>query len=162
MSEKNRLLTFLLQNGIASRTWDPAERLLTLVFRQDRILKIFCGLCYLVDTENPDGTTNQGKDPGLIKNLITGKIDHPNLTLKLRFAGGVLPSTLAVFLPEFLQDVTSGKTEAKLTVCRASSFLSRRKRPGFARASPRRSFFILEFSGVKPLPPCVYLLFFLL
>ena len=103
MSEKNKRLMFLLGNGILSAAWDPAERILTLVFRQERILKIFCGLCCVVDVRRPDNATSQGK-PGLIKDLIAGNIDHPKLTLRLRLAGEPPPRTLAVFLPEFPKD----------------------------------------------------------
>ncbi len=105
MSEKSKIMMFLLGNGIASTVWNPTERILTLVFHQERVLKIFCGLCYVVDVQNPDNTTSRGC-PGLVKNLIAGNIDHPKLTLRLRLAGEHPPCTLAVYLPEFPEDAS--------------------------------------------------------
>lgn len=109
MSEKSKILTFLLGNGISSTTWNPAERILTLVFRQEKILRIFCGLCYFVDVTNPDNATGQGT-PGWVKDLIVGSIDHLNLTLRLRLSVDSCPRTLAVCLPEFPKDAPADET----------------------------------------------------
>jgi hypothetical protein len=106
---------FLLRNGISSQTWDPTRKLLILVFRQERIRTIFCGLCCFVDIRNPDGTTRKG-EPRWIKDFIVSRVDPRSTTLGLRLDVDGEPCALAVCLPEFWEDASAGRVKESYRV----------------------------------------------
>lgn len=108
MGKQSRHLTFLLQCGITSSLWNRETGILTLTFRQPRVFTVFCGLCCFIDALDPQGRPQTSK-PMLVKDLIQPPLDPARLTLRLRIhRDDGTPTNLAVFLPEFLQDVASG------------------------------------------------------